>query len=90
MTVTRMILFIGIAVYLIGLGFLIPAMNNDLSNGISATNSSNTLTSGHDFNFVTSITSLPLWFNTIFVIIPFVAWIIIGISLFFPTGNAGA
>lgn len=90
---TRMILFIGIAIYLIGLGFLLPEMNKALSsdNQIEYDTTGSSLTSGtEEFNFVSSIQQLPLWFNTIFIVIPFIAEILIGITLFFPTGNAGA
>jgi hypothetical protein len=30
------------------------------------------------------------WISTILIGLPFIAWVVIGITLFFPTGNAGA
>lgn len=91
-TYTRMIIFILIGVYLVGLGFLIPTINKTIGdNAVSYKNESQQITDNtQEFTFITSITSLPLWFNTIFIIIPFVIFILIGITLFFPTGNAGA
>jgi hypothetical protein len=88
---TRMILFIGISIYLIALGFLIPAINKDVTaSQIEMNSQNNTISGDTQFNFVTSITSLPIWFNTIFIIIPFILWLLLLISFFTPTVNAGA
>lgn len=93
MGASRMIIFIVLICYLIGLGFMLPAINNllDDNNKVLYDNSSRALPQDQtEFTFVTSITSLPLWFNTIFIMIPFIIMIIIGITFFIPTTNAGA
>jgi hypothetical protein len=93
MTLTRMLLFIFLTIYLIALGFFIPAINNELAGNNQISYNYTSYTPPHQdesFNLITSISGLPLWFNTIFLLVPFIADIIVGITLFFPTGNAGA
>lgn len=92
--ITRMTFFIVILFYLVGLGFLLPAINQWIvpQDRQIGTNSQNQTLLNQDtqFNLITSITTLPAWFNIIFIVIPFILWIGIGISFFIPTINPGA
>ena len=94
---TRTILIIVLTIYLVGLGFLIPAVNNAIvkesaKNIIHTTNSTSSILTGNSehFNLITSIVELPLWFNTIFIIIPFAILLILIALAVIPTINAGA
>lgn len=91
MSASRMIIFIVVTIYLVGLGFLIPAINKDINqNKITYDSTGKAISTGtQQFNFITSITSLPIWFNIIAIVIPFIIWGLLLITFFLPTTNAG-
>lgn len=45
---------------------------------------------GENKGLLSGLTFLPWYINTVFIGVPFAIWIIIGISFFIPTTNAGA
>ena len=87
---TRMILFITLGVYLLSVGMMLSAIQIDVpSVNFNSTNADIPQTD-YSWNLPNNIDLLPLWFNILFIIVPFIAEIIVLVSLFFPTGNAGS
>lgn len=89
MAIFLKIMFFGIlTVYLVGLGFLLPEMNKILNpdNQINYNSIDKTIpqSDGQKVTLISTIGDLPLWFNTIFVILPFILWIISVIIIFLP------
>lgn len=86
--------FIVVLVYLISLGFIFNAIGNDipleydsetksLCQSVSATSLITGTCTDKTFigNIVTGISNAPIWFNTIFIIIPVVLLVVMGILL---------
>lgn len=96
MAMTRMIIFIALSIYLVlaGISLAYIVTSNVFDNSITSGDyeTANQSIQGQQFNIMTNNTNLfpYFWISFLFVILPFILWIIIGISLFFPTGNAGA
>lgn len=100
MQTNRVTVFIICLFYLIGLGFLLNAMSETIA--IDYTESSqgfgNSFTFlGFEFtigesifgNIVISIANLPLWINTLFIVIPSILLIYFGIMMWIPTIPSG-
>jgi len=102
MNTNRTTVFLICLFYLTGLFFLLGFMNETISGvdntdisgtslGTSFTIFGFTFSSGNTFfgNIVVSIAYLPLWFNTLFIIIPASLMTIFGIMMFIPTIPSG-
>lgn len=110
-----------LTVYLVGLGFMLPAINNELNtdNQINYTainknlpiqseanmdcdcgtitcaeyqliydrlpeGCNNAVNDNGRVTLISTIAGLPLWFNTIFIVLPFIMWIILIVLMFMP------
>lgn len=87
---TRMQLFIILGIYLLAVGFLLSAVQVDIHDVAFDSTEKAIPQTNYTWNLPYNISILPLWFNTIFILVPFISWLIILITLFFPTGNAGS
>ena len=96
----RTTVFIVCLIYLVGLAFLLNAMSETIvinyettsqSLGFSISFLGMKISLGESFlgNIVLSIAVLPIWVNTIFIIIPSVLVIVFGIAQFIPTIPSG-
>jgi hypothetical protein len=98
---TRTGIFVLITVYLISIFFMLSAMTESIST-IDATSTSGTIGGNINFlgmqigisdsilgNFIISVASVPIWFNTIFIVLPFTIWTIFCIMMWIPTLPSG-
>jgi hypothetical protein len=84
-------ILIGLTIYLVALFFFIGAVNITTNNSIkSESTDKSILAEATSVTIVTTITDFPIWFNTIFIIIPLIFEIYLIIASFFLTANAGA
>lgn len=90
MSLSRMMLFITIGIYLLSVGIMLSAIQLDITEIQFDANAKEIPQTDYVWNLPYNVSILPLWFNTIFLLVPFIAWIVILVSLFFPTGNAGS
>lgn len=86
---TRMVLFIVLGVYLLAVGFILSAVTIDIPVSFDSSENAIPMTD-YVWALPYNISILPIWFNTIFILVPFIAWLVILVTLFFPTGNAGS
>ena len=87
---TRMLLFIMLGVYLLSVGMMLSAIQIDIPSVEFNSTNADLPQTDYSWNLPNNISLLPLWFNIIFIIVPFIAFIITLVTLFFPTGNAGS
>jgi hypothetical protein len=87
---TRMILFITLGIYLLSVGMMLSAIQIDIPSVEFDSTNTDLPQTDYSWNLPNNISLLPLWFNIIFIIVPFISEIIVLVTLFFPTGNAGS
>jgi len=87
---TRMVLFITLGVYLLALGMMLSAISITVPSIEFESSTQNLPQTDYQWNLPTNIKLLPIWINVLFILVPFIAWIIVLVTLFFPTGNAGS
>lgn len=115
----KIIFFAVLTIYLVGLGFLLPAINDELNvdnkinyttidKQFSVSSSDNldcdcgtitcneyifihgelpsdcTSASAEKMTIVSTIKDLPIWFNAIFILLPFIMWVTVGVLMFLP------
>lgn len=88
---SRITLFIALSIYLILAVFLMTGIGIYFNSQARYEQSVSGVSEISGYQVMSKATFIPIaWIATVLVGIPFVAWVIIGITLFFPTGNAGA
>jgi hypothetical protein len=87
---TRMVLFITLGVYLLALGMMLSAISITVPSIEFESSTQNLPQTDYQWNLPNNIKLLPVWINVLFILVPFIAWIIVLVTLFFPTGNAGS
>ena len=100
MQTNRTTIVIVLLVYLISLAFLFQYMGQDIQIDYSTTTQSigvpisflgMSFTVGDNFlgNIVVGVASMPIWFNTLFIVIPSVLLAVFTIMMFIPTIPSG-
>lgn len=100
MQTNRVTVFLVCLFYLVGLAFLLNAMSETIAIDYSTTSQG----IGQSFSFlgfnfmlgesflgnvVVSIANIPLWFNSIFIVMPFILMVTFGIMMWIPTIPSG-
>jgi hypothetical protein len=85
-------LFVLLSAYLLAVSFMLPAVNKavnfDTGNTIQYSQFNHTVGIGggeQEFTLVRSIADLPFVLNLILIILPFIAWIVTAVTMFYPT-----
>ena len=85
----KSVFFTILTLYLVGIGFLLPSINTILNPNNPITYNSfdkNIEQSGQaqHVTLISTISDLPLWFNVMFIGIPFIMWCIVLVIMFLP------
>lgn len=89
MGLTRMLIFIGLVLYLLIAPFIISQIANTYHADFGMGEKEYKIKSERFGSLITGLTVLSLWQNLLFFGIPFILIVILGLTFFLPTTNAG-
>ncbi len=100
MGVNRTLIVVILLFYLSAMFFLLGAMSEDITINMTTTSQSigtevsflgMTFSLGENFlsNIVVSVANLPIWFNTLFIVMPSILLAVFTIMMFIPTIPSG-